>query len=126
MLKAIVIAASLAASTAALVPAAFAQGSHLTDGQYLTAVRCRALIASPALGKGDTSAIDAVLKTESANRTPTLLDRASEVKSDASRQAVRAEGDQKTQLMAERSGMCESFGATSTTAAQMTQPSGAN
>ena len=38
---------------------------QLTDAQYLSAARCQALMGSSALGKVDTSAIDAALNKAS-------------------------------------------------------------
>jgi hypothetical protein len=122
MLKSFIIVASLAASSVAL-----AAPAHLTDSQYISAVRCRALIASPALGKGDTSSLDAILKAESQGRNPALFDRADEARSDATREASRAGPDQKAHLIAERSGACQAFdGGTTTASTQMAQPAGAN
>src|SRR5665213_3804270 len=80
MLNGFIVAAALAASTTAV-----ARPAQLTDTQYLAVARCRALIASPALGKQDTSAIDAEYKAQSLGRMPVALDRADEVQSDASR-----------------------------------------
>jgi|SRR5665213_871300 len=106
MLNGFIVAAALAASTTAV-----ARPAQLTDTQYLAVARCRALIASPALGKQDTSAIDAEYKAQSLGRMPVALDRADEVQSDASRAARRAEGDQKARLIAERDGACQVFAA---------------
>jgi hypothetical protein len=123
MLKGFIVVASLAVSSVAL-----AAPAHLTDTQYLTAVRCQALIASPALGKGDTSAIDAMLKAEGSARNPVVLDRAAELHGDAMRAAGRAGPDERGRLIAERNGVCQAFGdsGTTTAAAQMAQPTGAN
>jgi hypothetical protein len=123
MLKGFIIVASLAASSAAL-----AAPAHLSDGQYLSAVRCRALIASPALGKGDTSAVDAMLKAESGGRNSVVFDRAEEVRGEAVRAAGRAGPDERGRLIAERNGACQAFGdsGTTTAAVQMAQPTGAN
>jgi len=104
MLNGFIVAAALAASTAAV-----AQPAHLTDTQYLAAARCRALIASPALGKGDTSAIDSVLKTEGRSRVGAVYDRVDQVQSDAASAARRAEGEQKAKLVAERDGACQVY-----------------
>ena len=123
MLKGFIIVATLAASSVAL-----AAPAHLSDTQYLSAVRCRALIASPALGKGDTSAVDAMLKAEGGARNPALFDRAEQVHDDATRAANRAGPDERGRLIAERSGVCQAFGdsGTTTAAVQMAQPTGAN
>jgi hypothetical protein len=123
VLKGFIIIASLAASSVAM-----AAPAHLTDSQYLSAVRCRALIASPSLGKGDTSAIDAMLKVERNGRQPAVADRADEVRSDTVRVTGHAGANEKAQLMAERNGVCQAIGegGTTTAAAQIAQPTGAN
>jgi hypothetical protein len=99
-----IVVAALAASTVAV-----AQPAQISDTQYLAVARCRALIASPALGKQDTSAIDSVLKAQGRARVSEVIDRADEVQSDASRAARRAEGEQKAKLVAERDGVCQVF-----------------
>lgn len=124
MLKTLIAAGTLAA---ALAPAAFAAPAHLSDSQYLSAVRCRALIASPNLGKGDTHALDNLLQRESLGRVPAVADRADETRADASRDANHAGVQEKAQLIAERDGACQAFtsGAT-TTAAGAAQSTGAD
>lgn len=123
MLKTLIVAASLALSTAAI-----AAPAHLTDSQYLTAVRCQALIASPALGRGDTGAVDALIKAERQGREGAVFDRADEMRADAVRQAGHAGPTEKAQLIAERSGVCQAYGGagTTTAAAQIAQPTAAN
>ena len=123
MLKTLIVVASLAVSTAAI-----AAPAHLTDSQYLTAVRCQALIASPALGRGDTGAVDALIKAERQGREGAVFDRADEVRADAARVAGHAGPTEKAQLIAERGGACQAYGGASTTtaAAQIAQPTGAN
>ncbi len=127
MLKTLIVAASLAVSTAA-AGALWAAPAHLTDSQYLTAVRCQALIASPNLGRGDTAAVDAVIKNERQGRVGAVFDRAAEMRADAVRQAGHAGPTEKAQLIAERNGVCQAYdgGGTTTAAAQMAQPTGAN
>ncbi|MGI9170072.1 MAG: hypothetical protein ACR2FH_07860 [Caulobacteraceae bacterium] len=125
MLKTIFAAAALAALVAGATAAAAAP-TRLTDSQYLSAVRCRALIASPALGKGDTGALDAMLKAQRQGRLGAVDDRADEMRADATRQAGHAGAQQKAQLISERDGACRAFGAGETTAAaQGAQSSGA-
>lgn len=104
MLKSFIVIASLTASTAAI-----AAPGRLTDGQYLAAARCRALIASPALGKGDTTAIDAMLRSQAAGRMGVVVDRANEVQLDAARSAGHAGPGGKAELMAERDGACRAY-----------------
>src|SRR5665213_2149938 len=105
MLKTLIVVASLAVSTAAI-----AAPAHLTDSQYLTAVRCQALIASPALGRGDTDAVDTLIKAERQGRDPAVFDRADEMRADAVRQAGHAGPTEKAQLIAERAGVCQAYG----------------
>lgn len=107
MLNGFIVAAALAASTAVVAQPA----AHLTDMQYLAAVRCRALIASPALGKEDTSAIDAVLKTEGRGRIGQVLDRADQVRYEATLAASRAGRSSKADLIAERDSACKVYAA---------------
>jgi hypothetical protein len=104
MLKTLIAAAALAASTAAV-----AGPTHLSDAEYLTAVRCQALMASPELGKADTGAIGALIKSQGVGRIGAVTDRAEETRSDAARQARHAGVGEKAQLMAERSGVCETY-----------------
>lgn len=112
MLKSFIVIASLAASTAAV-----AAPGHLTDGQYLAAARCRALIASPALGKGDTTAIDAVLRRQAAGRMSFVAEKADQVQLDAARAVGHADADAKAKLMAERDGACRVYAGASSGAA---------
>lgn len=127
MLKTLIVVSSLAVATAAAPSAIWAAPAHLTDSQYLAAVRCRTLIASPALGKGDTAALDAMLKSETAGRPSELQDRAEGVREAAVLEAHHAGPMEKAQLIAERGGACQAYGAgTTTAAAQIAQPTGAN
>lgn len=122
MLKGFIVIASLVASTATV-----AAPAHLTDGQYLAAARCRALIASPALGKGDTSAMDALLKSEAPGRVSLITDRAEEVQRDTRRAVGHADAYAKAKLIAERDGACRAFaGAGMTSAAVAAPATGAN
>jgi hypothetical protein len=63
MFKSIIAIAAVAATTAAV-----AAPGHMTDAQYLGAVRCQALMSSPALGKVDTAGISSVIKAQSTER----------------------------------------------------------
>ena len=120
MLKSIIVIASLATAGAA-----FAAPSHLTDSQYLEAARCQVLIASPVLGKGDTGAIDATLKSEDRGRSYDVDQRADGVREQA-QMAVRHAGlDAKAKLMAERNGVCQTLAGAATTSPGA-QVSGAN
>ena len=104
MIRSFIVIASLAASTAMAAPQA-----QLSDVQYLAAARCRALIASPALGKGDTHAIDGVLKAQNRGRPAYIYDKGQDMQQDAASQARHASPTQKTALIAERDGVCQAF-----------------
>jgi hypothetical protein len=124
MLKTLIITAALAAAT---TTAATASPAQMSDAQYLSAVRCQALISSPILGKGDTAAIDSVVKAQGAGRIEAVFDRADEVRSDAARQVRHADATGRAALMAERNGLCQSWTSNgSSMAATSSQPSGAN
>ncbi len=112
MLKTLIVLAALGVSGAAM-----AAPSHISDVQYLQLNRCRALIASPELGGGDTQAIDAALKTEGRGRVDYIYDRGQQVQIDAARAAHRAGGDSRAQLIAERDGTCQALVGSVTAAA---------
>jgi hypothetical protein len=103
-LRDFVVVAALAVSTAAA-----AAPSHLTDMQYIEAARCQALIASPALGKGDTSTIDALVKSEGRSRIDYVSNKADETRREAARLASQASPERRATLMAERDGACAAF-----------------
>jgi hypothetical protein len=121
MLKCFVVAASIAASSAA-----FAAPAHLNDVQYLTAARCDGLTASAALGKSDTAAIDAVLKSEGRSRSPEIMDRAEEMRADALREAGHAGPLARQGLIAERDRLCQAWVQPTTTTAAIADHRGAN
>jgi hypothetical protein len=102
ILKGIVIAASLTASTAV-----FAGPAQLSDAQYLAAARCQGLLTSSALGKQDVSAINAFMASQERGRMPQVIDRADEVRADAVRQASHAGPNGKAELISERDGACQ-------------------
>ncbi len=89
---------------------AFASPSHspgrLSDAQYVAAGRCQALMASARLGPADTHAIDAFMRAQERGRT-------NEARQDADRQARTAGGYEKSQLIAERDGVCQALLASS-------------
>jgi hypothetical protein len=121
MFKSIIAAAALAATTAAV-----AAPSHMTDAQYLGAVRCQALMSSPALGKVDTAGISAVIKSQGDGRVSALYDRADETRTDALRQASHADASGRANLIAERDGACQAFASNGSGMGAASQPSGAN
>ena len=122
MFKTIIAIAAVAATTAAV-----ASPSQMTDSQYLGAVRCQALMSSPALGKVDTAAISSVVSKQSGGRISAVLDRADDVRAKALRQASRSDASGRASLIAERDGACQAFASNgSNMAATSSQPSGAN
>jgi hypothetical protein len=104
MLKALIIVAPLVLSTAAI-----AAPDHLTDAQYIAAARCQALMASSALGAVDMHAVNAVMTSEGATRSPAVADRADQARAQADRAARHAGPDTKATLIAERDGACHSL-----------------
>ncbi len=97
------------AGFAAVSGAALAQPSRLTDGQYLAAVRCEALMNAPGLGKVDSSAIAATLRSQAVARAPELFDRADGIRETVATQVRHADASSRAELIAERSGACQSF-----------------
>ncbi len=115
MLKIMIIAGSLAMSSAAL-----AQPERLNDAQYIAMARCQALMASPALGREDTHDIDQMLKAQASGRVEAVFIRAEEVRFDAAQAARHSGAYGKAALVAERDGACRAFGGGRTTAAAAT------
>jgi hypothetical protein len=111
ILKALIIAAPLALSTAAM-----AAPDLLTDSQYIAASRCQALMASSYLGREDTKDIDAAMRVQGARRLPAVADRAEDARAQADSAARHAGPYSKAALIAERDGPCQTLlahGATS-------------
>ncbi len=122
MFKTIIAIAALSATTAAI-----ASPAQMTDSQYLGAVRCQALMSSPALGKVDTAAISSVINNQSGARMPAVLDRADDVRAQTLRQASQSDASGRASLIAERDGACQAFASNgSGMASTASQPSGAN
>ena len=122
MFKTIIAIAALSASTAAI-----ASPTQMTDSQYLSAVRCQALMSSPALGKVDTAAIGSVVDKQSGGRIEAVLDRADDVRAKTLRQASHTDASGRAALIAERDGACQAFASNgSGMASTSSQPSGAN
>lgn len=99
----VVIASLAVAGSAAAAP------THLSDVQYMQAARCQALVASPALGKGDTTRIDALMKSEGASRIDYVHDKADEMRRQTTRLAADANPERRASLIAERDGPCAAF-----------------
>lgn len=100
---------AIVAAAAAMATAAFAETApRLSDSQFIKANRCRGLIGSPALGGGDVTALDALLKAQKQGRSDYIRNKADEARSDAERSA-RGAGDQgKASLSVERDS-CKAF-----------------
>jgi hypothetical protein len=97
------VAAVALASLTLASSASMAFAAPVTDVDYLKASRCRGIAAG--LG-ADPSAINAYLKSASAGRGPSIIDRADEEYATAKRQA---RGDGKERLQAELSGPCSAY-----------------
>ena len=122
MFKTLIVAAALAATTAAT-----ASPAQMTDAQYLSAVRCQALMSSSILGKGDTAAIDSVVRTQGGARISAVYVRAEDVRSQAENQIRHADATGRASLIAERNGVCQAWSSNGSSMAAMgSQPTGAN
>ena len=104
MIKTLLLIAPLA-----LAGAANAQPAHLTDAQYIAAVRCQTLMSSSNLGRQDTRAIDALVTSESATRSPAAFDRGEAARDQTAQVARHAGAYGKASLANERDGLCRSF-----------------
>jgi len=102
-MKAVLIALVAAGSIAGVAHAG------ATDKQFVEASRCSALAASENLGKLDTSAVDAFLRTESADRKASVRIDAVTKMNNARKKADSANGAAKMKLIAERDQVCAPF-----------------
>jgi hypothetical protein len=101
-----------ALGAAALTAPAFAATPKVTDGAYVEAERCAALISSPALGAQDTAGISQFLKIQDGGRSQAAYDMGQSARQSAAREARTAGTYSKGQLIAERDGVCRGFVAT--------------
>jgi hypothetical protein len=99
----------IAIAALASTGAALAAPTHLTDSQYLAAAHCQGLFDSRSLGAADASGINAVMKSEGAYRSPEVVARADQARSDAKRSADRAGALMKGQFASERDGACQAW-----------------
>ncbi len=99
----------IGASLVAAAASASAATPRVSDGAYIQAERCAALISSPALGRHDTSGIDSFLKDQDRGRVEAAYERGQEARENAAREARTAGAYAKSQLMAERDGICQSY-----------------
>lgn len=99
----------IVAGLAAAAASASAATPRVSDAAYIQAERCAALISSPALGRHDTSGIDGFLKDQERGRVEAAYERGQEARDNAAREARTAGAYAKTQLMAERDSVCQSY-----------------
>ena len=106
----------------ALAAVSFAGIAHaesaLSDKQFVEASRCSAMAASENLGKLDTTALEALLRDQSAERKASVRVSATTEMIAARRKAATAGGAKKVKLLAERQALCAGFLASTQTAAQ--------
>jgi hypothetical protein len=100
-------AAAILTGVALSSGAALASSSHLTDAEYIAAARCQGLYQAKNLGPADAAGINSVVKSEGASREPAVLDRASDARDEARREADHAGALMKTQYASERDGACQ-------------------
>lgn len=96
----------IAAAAVLSATGAFAAPAHLNDSQYIAAAHCQGLYDSHALGAADAKPFDAMMKSEGGIRSPDIIARADQARSDAMRAADHAGALVKTQLVGERDGAC--------------------
>jgi hypothetical protein len=96
-------------SLAAAAAGASAATPRVSDGAYIQAERCAALIGSPALGRHDTSGIDRFLKAQDGGREENTYERGQDARVQAAREARTAGAYGKSQLIAERDGVCQAY-----------------
>ncbi len=101
----------IGAGLAAAAGSVSAATPRVSDVTYIQAERCAALISSPALGRHDTSGIDRFLKDQDRGRVEAAYERGQEARETAAREARTAGVYAKTQLIAERDGVCQSYAA---------------
>jgi hypothetical protein len=97
------------AAAAAATTSASAQGSRLTDVEFIKASRCAGLMSAETLGAADGAAFNALVKAQSRGREQFVLDRADSARKAALKAAARANEGGKTSLIAERDGVCKVF-----------------
>lgn len=96
----------IAAAAVLSAAGAFAAPAHLNDSQYIAAAHCQGLYDSHALGVADAKPFDAMMKAEGGYRSPDVIVRADQARSEALRAADHAGPLIKTQLVGERDGAC--------------------
>ncbi len=114
-MRSLITLAALAVFASAGAAAAAPAGARLSDSQFMAAHRCSGL--TKALG-GDSSSIDALLKTQRSGRASFVADQAKDRKHDAEREVRRADSAQRDRLAAERDSACMAYTGASPALAQ--------
>jgi hypothetical protein len=78
----------------------------MTDGALIAVAHCAGVAEGTG---GDVAPFNALINSQSAIRTPDVLDRVDEARSDAKRTANHAGPDGKAALVRERDGVCRSY-----------------
>lgn len=94
----------MVAAGAAVTPVRAA--TPLTDVAYMQAARCAGLAEGSGL---DVSQVNALLQKQDTGRMSFVYDKADELRSDARREARRADGYEKTRIASELSGACRAY-----------------
>lgn len=106
-MKTLLISATLLAFAGATAVSA-QPAERLSDAQYIKAARCKGLAKAEGV---DTKGIDAVLKANKRGRADWIIDKAGRAQDDAQVEAGKADDTRKAELIAERNGACQAFGA---------------
>ena len=112
----------IAVAASASAVAASAAPQRLSDVQYVEASRCVGLMSSASLGPPEGADLRAYVERQGWTREPAAEDAAEQARDDARSAAARASGYTRTQLLAERNGVCRSFTAATTAAAASPSP----
>lgn len=102
-MKAVVFALVAATSVAGVAHAG------ISDKEFVEASRCSALAASENLGKLDTTSLEALLRTEGADRKQSVRVSAITKMNATRRKADTADGAGKAKMLAERDQVCAPF-----------------
>lgn len=123
MFKSLMLAATLAAASGVAIAAPAAE--RMSDVQFLQLNRCAGLVSAPNMG-GDGKVVEAAVREQGRGRDPYIMQRADEVRDQATRDARHASGERAAKLAAERDGVCQRLApnAAATTVAHA-PPSGA-
>ncbi|MCC7265858.1 MAG: hypothetical protein IT546_00810 [Caulobacteraceae bacterium] len=103
------VAAGLA--EAAVASERVSEASRASNAEYLQAARCAGLVRSMSPNRSDVRAVDAFLVAQSRRRNPIVLDMADKRFVDVHTEAVRGGLEKRAALLAEREGVCRSYGA---------------